>query len=187
MAEPGWTRRPLLGQAIRVRVARLLPALRPSCPLFVNIRPADLDDSDLLSERGLLTPFAERVVLAITEHAGLDQIPDLSARLARLRGLGYRIALDDLGSGYAGLASLIQVEPDVVKLDMSLVRGIDHSSLMQRVRRTAANLCREINVRMVGEGVETRAERDCAVAHGGDLFQGFFFARPSPGFAPSKY
>jgi EAL domain-containing protein (putative c-di-GMP-specific phosphodiesterase class I)/CheY-like chemotaxis protein len=176
-----------LSHAIRLRVAESIGKLPPSCPMFVNVHPLDMEDPDLLSEYGILSPFADQVVLEITERVGLEQIGALGPRLKRLRDLGYRIALDDLGAGYAGLSSLAQLEPDVVKVDMSLVRGIERSSIKQKLVRVVGSLCRDLGVLMVVEGVETHAERDCIVSLGGDLFQGYLFARPGKGFPTVEY
>ena len=86
-----------------------------------------IDDHELFSPAAPLSRIASRVVLEITERASLDELGDVAPRLAQLRGLGFRIAIDDLGAGYAGLTSFAQLEPEVVKVDMSLVRGIDSS------------------------------------------------------------
>ncbi len=176
-----------VGRAIRHRVGELMTQMPLSCPMFVNIHPLDMEDPDLLSKDSVLSPFADRIVLEITERVGLDRVDAISSRLKRLRALGYRIALDDLGAGYAGLSSLAQLEPDVVKVDMSLVRGIDTSSLKQKLLRVVGSLCHDLGVSMVVEGVETVAERDCLVSLGGDLFQGYLFARPGCGFPTASY
>jgi EAL domain-containing protein (putative c-di-GMP-specific phosphodiesterase class I) len=102
--------------------------------------------------------------------------------VTRLRGLGYRIAIDDLGAGYAGLTSFAQLEPEVVKVDMSLVRGIDSSPVKQKLVRSIIALCTELGIQLVAEGIETPAERDAVVALGGDLCQGYLFAKPGRGF-----
>jgi EAL domain-containing protein (putative c-di-GMP-specific phosphodiesterase class I) len=97
--------------------------------MFVKVHPSDLEDPDLLSSRGILSPFASRVVLEITERSGLEQVAGVGCRLKRLRELGYRIALDDIGAGYSGLSSLAHLEPEIVKVDMSLIRGVDRSPI----------------------------------------------------------
>jgi EAL domain-containing protein (putative c-di-GMP-specific phosphodiesterase class I) len=171
----------MLGQAIRREVASILPKHPTALPIFVNVHPSDLEDPELLSGKGILSPFAPRVVLEITERAGLDRVVSVNARLKQLRSLGYRIAIDDIGAGYSGLASFAHLEPDIVKLDMSLIRGVDQSSLKQKLFSVVASLCRDLGIEMIAEGVETRPELDCAVALGGDLFQGYFFARPGVG------
>src|SRR5262245_53008431 len=175
-------RAPELGRTIRARLARDVAAQPPPAPLFVNLHPLDLEDPELYADDGALTPFARQVVLEITERAALDGIHELSTRVTRLRGLGYRIAIDDLGAGYAGLTSFAQLEPEVVKVDMSLVRGIDRSPVKQKLVRSIIALCTELGIQLVAEGIETPAERDAVVALGGDLCQGYLFAKPGRGF-----
>ena len=171
-----------LGRIIRGHVARLLRETPPAGHVFVNLHPADLEDAELYADDGALTPFARQVVLEITERAALDRIHELGARVTRLRTLGYRIAIDDLGAGYAGLTSFAQLEPEVVKVDMSLVRGIDSSPVKQKLVRSIIALCTELGIQLVAEGIETAAERDALIALGGDLCQGYLFARPGRGF-----
>jgi EAL domain-containing protein (putative c-di-GMP-specific phosphodiesterase class I) len=95
-----------------------------------------------------------------------------------LRRLGYRLAVDDLGAGYAGLTSFAALNPHVVKLDMSLVRGADHEPVKQRVIASMTSLCKEFGIMVVAEGIETTAERDTVIALGCDLVQGFLLGRP---------
>jgi EAL domain-containing protein (putative c-di-GMP-specific phosphodiesterase class I) len=95
-----------------------------------------------------------------------------------LRKLGYRIAVDDLGEGYSGLNSIASLEPDAVKLDMSLIRGIEKTPTKRRMVRALATLCRELGTPFVAEGVETQAELDTLLELGADWLQGFLFARP---------
>jgi len=171
-----------LGRIIRRHVAGILGGVRPAGHIFVNLHPADLEDPELYADEGALTPFAGQVVLEITERAALDGIHELSSRVTRLRSLGYRIAIDDLGAGYAGLTSFAQLEPEVVKVDMSLVRGIDNSPVKQKLVRSIIALCTELGIQLVAEGIETPAERDALIALGGDLCQGYLFARPGRGF-----
>jgi EAL domain-containing protein (putative c-di-GMP-specific phosphodiesterase class I) len=103
--------------------------------------------------------------------------------MRRLRNLGFRIAVDDLGAGYAGLSSFSQLEPDFVKLDMSLVRGIDASSSKSSLVRSMVHVCtQELGMRVVCEGVETKAERDTLEGLGADLLQGYLFGKPERGF-----
>jgi EAL domain-containing protein (putative c-di-GMP-specific phosphodiesterase class I) len=171
-----------LGRIIRQHVARQLQTLPAGAHLFVNLHPADLEDEELYSEQGALTPYASQVVLEITERAALDRIHELQSRVMRLRALGYRIAIDDLGAGYAGLTSFAQLEPEVVKVDMSLVRGIDASAVKQKLVRSIIALCTELGIQLVAEGIETPAERDMLITLGGDLCQGYLFARPGRGY-----
>lgn len=171
-----------LGRRIRACVADQLRSLPSSAHIFVNLRPADLLDEELCSPHGALTPFACAVVLEVTERAALEQVPGLGAAVQRLRKMGFRIAVDDLGAGYAGLSSFALLEPEIVKVDMSLVRGIHLSPTKQKLFHSFATLCRELNTEIVAEGVEDRDELSCLNELGGDLYQGYYFARPGRGY-----
>ena len=155
--------------------------------LFVNLHTKDLNDDDLLSPSSPLAAVAQHVVLEITERSRLDDIDDIQGRIAALRKMGFRIAIDDIGAGYAGLTSFAMLEPDVVKLDMALVRDVDKLPTKQRMIQSMVTLCRDLRTQIVAEGVETAAERDTLVDLGCDLFQGFFFARPGPAFPAVRW
>jgi EAL domain-containing protein (putative c-di-GMP-specific phosphodiesterase class I)/CheY-like chemotaxis protein len=176
-----------LGRRIRRRVADLIPSAPSRALMFVNLHPSDLTDEELFSDDGALTPHATRTVLEITERATLDEIPGVSRRIRQLRDRGFRIAVDDLGAGYAGLSSFASLEPDVVKADMSLVRGIDSSEVKRKLVGAIATLARDLNIQLVAEGIETPAERDCVTALGADALQGFLFARPAGGFPEPRF
>ena len=172
---------------IRARVGDILS--RPdSFPLvFVNAHPADLADPELYNPAAPLSRHAGRVVLEITERAALESIDDLMGRVARLRQMGFRIALDDLGAGYAGLTSFAHLEPEIVKVDMSLIRDVDSSPTKQKLLESIITLCRDLKIQIVAEGVETERERNTLVRLGGDLCQGYFFARPDRPFPAPKF
>jgi len=121
-------------------------------------------------------------VLEITERSSVDEIRDLATRVADLRRMGHRIAIDDLGAGYSGLNSFAVFEPEIVKLDMSLVRGIHLSETKRRIIRSMRQLCSEMGILVVAEGVETVEERDALVELGCDLLQGYLLAKPGPAF-----
>ena len=178
-------RAPELGRIIRKEVAKTIKDT--NAPVFVNLHPSDLEDAELYADDGALTPYAKQVVLEITERAALDRIHELQQRVTRLRGLGYRIAIDDLGAGYAGLTSFAQLEPEVVKVDMSLVRGIDASAVKQKLVRSIIALCNELGIYLIAEGIETPAERDTIVRLGGDLCQGYLFSKPLRGVPEPKF
>ena len=129
-----------------------------------------------------MTALAPRVVLEFTERTALEPGPEVASIVAQLRELGYAIAVDDLGAGYAGLTSFAALEPDIVKIDMNLIRGIHDSSIKRRLVRSIVELCADLGVLVVAEGIETREERDACVRLGCDLLQGFAIARPGPAF-----
>jgi EAL domain-containing protein (putative c-di-GMP-specific phosphodiesterase class I) len=176
-----------LGRAIRASVARTILSTDVPVGVWVNLHPLDLTDDELFSAAAPLSAAARRVTLEITERATLDGMSDLAARLAALRGLGFRIAIDDLGAGYAGLSSFALLEPDAVKLDLSLIRGIDRNTTRQKLVQSMTRLCGELQILVVGEGVETAAERDTLAELDCDLMQGYLFARPGPPFPPLSW
>ena len=137
-----------------------------------------MQDDQLYSPRDPLAPHARRVVLEITERSHLDGVRNLAERLRQLCDMGYRIALDDLGAGYAGLSSLMQLNPHFVKLDMSLTRDIHLHGVKQKLVRSMLQVCREMGVSVVSEGVEKVEEREMLRTLGGDLMQGYLFGRP---------
>jgi EAL domain-containing protein (putative c-di-GMP-specific phosphodiesterase class I) len=175
-------RLPELGRRVRGLCAAALGGAPDGALLFVNMHPSDLLDEELFKKSAPLSAHAERVVLEVTERSTLDDVQNVRDRVRRLRDLGYRIAIDDLGAGYSGLASFAALEPDIVKLDISLIRGVDKSQMRQRIVGTMATLCKEMQIRVVAEGVERAEERDAAQRLGCDLLQGYFFGRPGPAF-----
>jgi EAL domain-containing protein (putative c-di-GMP-specific phosphodiesterase class I)/CheY-like chemotaxis protein len=169
---------PELGRTVRGHVARAAPGVPDGVLLFVNVHGLELTDEDLFGDGCALAPIADRVVLEITERVGLDAVAG-PARVEMLRKRGYRIAVDDLGAGYAALGALATLEPEIVKLDMSLVRDIDRHPRKLRVVGAIATLCRELGSRVVAEGVETTSELRTLREAGIELIQGYLLARPS--------
>jgi EAL domain-containing protein (putative c-di-GMP-specific phosphodiesterase class I)/ActR/RegA family two-component response regulator len=177
-----------LGRAVRREVAAAAGRAPSDVLLFVNLHGLDLHDEDLYSTSSPLAQWAARVVLEITERWPLDGIKGLARRIARLRDLGFRIALDDLGAGYAGLNTFTQLEPDFVKLDRALVSGVDSSTRKRSVVRSMLRLCgEELGIQVVGEGVETVDERDALGLDGCVLLQGYLFARPGSQFPEPSF
>src|SRR6185503_5878399 len=166
-----------LGRAVRLRAAASIDG--PTGPsLFVNVHALELIDADLYASAAPLSARAQAVVLEVTERSSFERVPELRARIRSLRDLGYRIAVDDLGAGYAGLTSFAALEPEVVKLDMALIRGVDREPIKRRLVGSMTHLCRDLGILVVAEGVETPAEREVLVDLGCDLLQGYLFGRP---------
>lgn len=179
-----------LGRRVRQQVSGVLDSFTPDADLFVNLHPEDLDDTELYDVNAPLSRHAHKVVLEITERASVNHDALLTERIAKLRLMGYRIAVDDLGAGYSGLTTLARVQPEFVKIDGALVRNIDSSSVNQLIVTAVCDLSRELNVRVVAECIETTKELATLRALGVDLLQGYLFAKPSPQFVQidfSKY
>jgi EAL domain-containing protein (putative c-di-GMP-specific phosphodiesterase class I) len=169
-----------IGRRIRALVAREVVANPPprDVLVFLNIHPKDLLDDELFSVESPLAQISSRVVLELTERAAISGIDDVRRRISDLRKRGFRIALDDLGAGYAGLSSFAILEPDFVKLDMSLVQDLAASPVRQKLVSSMATTCRELGMRVVAEGIESENDRVLLSELGCDLMQGFLFARP---------
>jgi EAL domain-containing protein (putative c-di-GMP-specific phosphodiesterase class I) len=166
-----------LGRAIRARVAA--DAARLPARLFVNLHAAELVDEALYARPFVAGNGRGAVILEITERASLEGVPEVPRRIGRLRELGFRIAVDDFGAGYSGLTSFALLEPEVVKLDMALVRAVDLTPVKRRLIGSMVVVCKEMGTLVVAEGVETEAERATLADLGCDLLQGFLIARPA--------
>lgn len=169
-----------VGQALRRVTALTLEMNEINETIFVNIDPSELMDPDLCSPLAPLSKHAHRIVLEITEHTSLDRIKNLSERIQALRQMGYRIALDDVGSENSGLSKFLQVCPNVVKLDRSLVSSIDENPVKQTIVGSLHTLYTELGMGVVAEGIETSAEMDTVLRLGVVLTQGFFCGKPMP-------
>jgi EAL domain-containing protein (putative c-di-GMP-specific phosphodiesterase class I)/ActR/RegA family two-component response regulator len=169
-----------LGRAIRASVGETLARHAVPGLAFVNLHPLELNDDALLDPGASLSRFAPSVVLEVTERAHLDNVRNVTDRVARLRTLGFRIALDDLGGGYAGLTSFAALVPDFVKIDGELVKGIDTHPLRARLVASIAGVCNDLGIPVVAEGIETASEKAEAVRAGCELLQGFLIGRPAP-------
>lgn len=168
-----------LGRAIRNHIAATQASAPANVDVFVNLHSQDLDDETLYDSSAPLTRIADRVVLEITERASLSRIKNVRGRIEKLKSLGFRIAIDDLGAGYAGLTSFADLSPHVVKLDMSLVRDIDREPIKERLVRSMTEVCRDMSIEIVAEGVETEGERALLSSIGCDFLQGYYFAKPA--------
>ena len=121
---------------MRARVAQQIVDAPEEAVLFVNVHARDLEDKTLTWSSTPLAQIANRVVLELAERAALDKIDNLPMRIQELREMGFRIAIDDLGAGYAGLTSFALLEPEFIKLDISLIRGVDAAAPKQKLIQT---------------------------------------------------
>jgi EAL domain-containing protein (putative c-di-GMP-specific phosphodiesterase class I) len=121
-----------------------------------------------------------RVVLEITEHEALADYGALAARLAPLREHGLRVAVDDVGAGYASLRHALQLAPDMVKMDMSLTRDVDRDPGRRALAAALISFADETEMTIVAEGIETEGELEALRTLGVQYGQGFYLARPAP-------
>jgi EAL domain-containing protein (putative c-di-GMP-specific phosphodiesterase class I)/CheY-like chemotaxis protein len=170
----------MLGTVVRERACQPLTGSAEHGVLFVNLHPSELLDPTLYLPDAALSAIAHRVILEVTERSAMEDIPDIRSRVARLRELGFRIALDDFGAGSAGLSNLAKLEPEILKLDMSLVRDVHLSVTKRKVVRSMTALAKDMGMMVVAEGIETADERNVLAELGCDLLQGYYLGRPSP-------
>ncbi|MFL5605380.1 MAG: EAL domain-containing protein [Gemmatimonadaceae bacterium] len=149
--------------------------------LFLNVDPHDFSDP-AFNEHEVDDP--SRVVIEITERTAIKDYPKFRDRLKAFREMGYRFAVDDAGSGYAGLGSIANLEPDFIKLDISLINAIDTNFIKQNLVQTMVRFANDHGAKVIAEGVE-RAEEFAAVQElGVHLVQGFFLHRPQSASSP---
>ena len=152
--------------------------------LFINCLPSALDDApaalratlNIINDAGLKR---EQIVLEIIESERIEDANALRAGLDLFRRAGIGVALDDLGAGYASLHLLERLRPDFVKLDRELIGGVDKDGFKAVIAQKLLETAHSLSIATVAEGVETAGEWNWLRAHGGDLAQGYFFARPA--------
>jgi len=171
-----------IGRGIRAAIGHTLASRPIEADIFVNLHPQDLFDSALYSESCPIAAYSSQIVLEITERAALDESAGVAANVRSLKKMGYRIAIDDLGAGYAGLNYLTMLEPDIVKLDMALIRNVHVDPVKRKLVTAMCNLCRDIGVAIIAEGVECAGEVEVLRELSCDHLQGFFFAKPGQAF-----
>ncbi len=176
-----------LGRLVRRKVAADVARAPSNTSLFVNLHPSELLDSDLYDPDAPLTRVAPRVVLEITERASVAHLAELPGLIARLRRLGFRVALDDLGAGYSGLTLLARLVPEVVKLDAALVRGLETSPAQRVIIASVVDLAKHLHTIVVAEAIETHGEQRALERLGIDWMQGYRFGRPQKAFAQVSF
>lgn len=119
-----------------------------------------------------------RLMFEFTENEQMSDVAHVRHIVEEYRRMGFTTALDDFGAGYAGLALLAAFRTDLIKIDMEVLRNIDGSQVKQAIVRGIVGIARELDIKLLAEGVETEAELTILKAAGITLFQGYYFARP---------
>jgi EAL domain-containing protein (putative c-di-GMP-specific phosphodiesterase class I)/GGDEF domain-containing protein len=149
--------------------------------LFINVDPHDFTDP-AFTEQEVADP--SRVVIEITERTAIKDYPKFRDRLKAFRDIGYRFAVDDAGSGYAGLGSIANLEPDFIKLDISLISAIDTNFIKQNLVQTMVRFANDHGAQVIAEGVERAEEFRTVQELGVHLVQGFYLHRPQSASSP---
>jgi EAL domain-containing protein (putative c-di-GMP-specific phosphodiesterase class I) len=149
----------------------------------MNVEPESIFDPHFRSDRTLrlmeragLCP--ERVVLEVTEHSEVSDFTAFRQTLSYFRSRGFRLAIDDMGSAYAGLQSVAEIQPDFLKVDMALVRNLDTLPLKRELIATMERFSRSVGIRLIAEGIERPEELEALQEIGVPYGQGFLFAHP---------
>ena len=173
----------LFEEKARIEAINLATRLGICCDLNLNLLPRSLYTSPtaILStieaaHRNHL-PIT-RIVIEVTEGEVIVDTAHFAELINEYRALGMKFAIDDFGAGYSGLNLLVNFQPDQIKLDMFLVRGIDGHGPRQAIVRAIDQVCFDLGIDVIAEGVETIAEYEWLADQGVRLFQGYLFAKP---------
>lgn len=165
-----------------IEQARTLPG---GSKLFLNINPRTIDDPQFtkgetrrLLDRSGLAP--SHIVFEITERHSIHDYEGFRKTLEHYRQQGYLIAVDDAGAGYSSLQSIVELCPDFIKMDMSLIRGIDNDPVKQALLEAFVNLAAKIKCKIIAEGIETQEELSMLLSLGINYGQGYLLGRPDP-------
>ena len=171
-------------QACRIKAVELAARLNMPCLLSINFLPnavyqaATCIRATLEAARRFNFP-TEQIIFEITEGEELQDKAHLTDIVTEYRRHHFKTAIDDFGAGYSGLNLLAEFQPDVIKLDMALIRHIDQNPVRQAIVRGIVGVCQELNIDVIAEGIETREELEYLLSIGVYLFQGYLFARPA--------
>ncbi len=160
------------------KAARALDEIPPDLFLTVNASPSTIENGGLLAL--VATLDGSRLVAEITEHAPIEDYQRMSVSVNRLRELGVRLAIDDAGAGFASLRHILQLEPDLIKLDLSLIRDIHLDVSKRALAAGLISFARESGATVIAEGIERSAEATALIDLGVDIGQGYYLGRPGP-------
>ncbi|MER1941514.1 MULTISPECIES: EAL domain-containing protein [unclassified Castellaniella] len=179
-------------QACRVKAVRLAAQLEMSCYVSINFlpnavyEPAACIRATLEAAQKHQFP-SHRLIFEITENERVVDKNHLKRILEEYRRRGFKTSIDDFGAGYSGLNLLAEFQPDIVKIDMELVRDIDTNRVRQAIVKGILGVCEALSIEVIAEGVETLAEYQTLRAMGIYYFQGFLFAKPAFEQLPAIY
>lgn len=174
----------LFDQSCRVQAVELAARLGLSQYVSINFLPNAVYEAatciratlQAAKQHGFPT---ERLIFEITENEKVIDKEHLKRIIQEYRRQGFKTAIDDFGAGYSGLNLLAEFQPDIIKLDMALVRNFDQDPVRQAIVQGILGVCKALNIDVIAEGVESRAEYESLRTMGVRYFQGYLFARPA--------
>ncbi len=178
-------------QACRVKAIEMAQSLfrDPSSRLSINFMPNAVYEPAACIKTTLETASRvgfplDRVMFEFTEDERMTDVDHVKHIISEYRKFGFMTAIDDFGAGYAGLNLLSSLQPDLIKIDMLLIRDIQHNKAKQAIIAGIASIARQMDLVVIAEGIECVEELRVLRAAGVSLFQGFYFARPKIGELP---
>lgn len=177
-------------QLCRVKALELASTLHMPTQLSINFMPNAVYRAETclrmtLRAAARLNFPHERIIFEITEGERITDHAHLREIVREYKRQGFKTAIDDFGAGYAGLNLLTEFQPDIIKLDMALIRNIDQDRVRQTIVTGVLYVCRELGISVIAEGIETLAELVFLRDAGVQLFQGYYFARPGLEMLPT--
>lgn len=154
------------------------PGTLDGCRIAVNLSPLTITRTDLLSR--LARPGPSRVVLELTEHMAVDDYDALNLAMCKLREHGVRLAVDDMGTGFASLCHIVKLAPDIIKLDRELVHDLDADPVRQNLVTAMVTFAADVGSDIIAGGIETGSELEAVRALGIRFGQGMFLRPPVP-------
>jgi EAL domain-containing protein (putative c-di-GMP-specific phosphodiesterase class I) len=184
LSQVTWDNRHRFDQECRTRAIEQAAALGMRESLSINFIPNAATDPRACIKRTLRAAAdcgfdLSRLIFEVTESERIVDAEALVRIFREYRKLGIKTAIDDFGAGYAGLNLLARFQPDIVKIDIDLVRDVHANTTKKIIAENVVSLCEKLGVIPLAEGVETVEERDFLASIGIDLMQGFLFARPA--------
>ncbi|MBI2890096.1 MAG: EAL domain-containing protein [Nitrospirae bacterium] len=164
--------------------SQMLDVLRAngSHQYFLNVEPDIIEKDELyrlpvVQDRGI---DSRSLVIEVTERAAITNLEAFARSIQRVKETGLRVAVDDVGSGYASIESVAFLKPDYIKIDRLLIHEIHEDPTRREVTRTILDLASRIDAMCIAEGIEKAAEMECLIDLGVELGQGFYLGRPNP-------
>lgn len=173
----------IFDQSCRVKAVELASRLQIPCFISINFLPnavyqaATCIRATLEAARRYNFPTS-RLIFEITENEELVDKAHLKSIITEYKRQGFKTAIDDFGAGYSGLNLLAEFQPDIIKLDMAMVRDIDTDPVRQAIVQGIMGVCKALNIDVIAEGIESIAELRLLQNLGVHLFQGYLFAKP---------
>lgn len=152
--------------------------------IFINFTPLTIGNPRFIKDIKMVMKqykgiSPQKITIEVTERDSFEELEFFSGNLKLLRMIGFRIAVDDTGAGYASLNSISEIMPDIIKIDRSVIQNIDKSSVKESMLKGLLLIAREVGSVVVAEGIESAEEASILSKNKVDLAQGYFYARPT--------